>query len=248
MTSRKVIALLLLIPVFLIGVMLGCSDKTFTSTTAAINENASPTAFIPLEQGLRVSYVILEPETEYFDVEVTDPVNVAGHPGYTIRKTNRNTGEIDYSYRYQKGNAIFESGSTNTPGERILESPFVAGNNWDRFDTTTSPPVIIGGGNGDDDEEVGKDGDIIPGGSNKNNPDGSYSSMLIVAVESVETTGGKSYGNCLKVAWQTDESTYNYYWYAAGIGLVKFEYNYNSLAASDNRTIGVMTDFQTVQY
>lgn len=250
MTLIRMIWLALLIPVFLGVVISGCSEKTFTSSTAAFSQNSDPTAFIPLEQGLRVSYVILEPETQYFDIEVTDPVNIVGNPGFTIRKTDRNTGEIEVFYRYCKDNAIFETGSISFPGERILESPFVVGNSWDRFDTSSTTNIITDDifDNGFEDYEVNNDDEGYPGDSHKSKPGDGYTTMTIVGVETVESMNGNSFGNCLKVAWQTGESTYNYFWYAAGIGLIKFEQNYNTLAASSNHTIGVMTDYQTVEY
>ena len=247
MTSSKVIWLIVLIPIFMGLLIPGCSDKTFTSTTTTLSQDADPTAFIPLEQGLRVSYVVLEPESQSFDIEVTDPVNIAGNPGFTIRKTDRNTGAIQTFYRYKKDNAIFESGSTSSPGERILESPFVIGNDWDRFDLTTETNTIV-----DDivteEFQVNGGNDVNPGDTYKTKPGNGYTTMSIVGVETVESLSGISYGNCLKVAWQTGESTYNYYWYAAGIGLVKFEQNYNTLAASNNYTVGVITGYQTVKY
>ncbi len=247
MRSSRIIWLIVLIPIFLGLLIPGCSDKTFTSTTTAIPQDANPTVFIPLEQGLRVSYVVLEPESQHFDIEVTDPVNIAGNPGFTIRKTDRNTDEIQLSYRYQKDNAIFESGSTSSPGERILESPFLVGNSWDRFDLTTTTNTIIDDFV-DEEFEVNDGDEVDPGDSHKIKPGDDYTTMSIVGVESVESLSGNSFGNCLKVEWQTGESTYNYFWYAAGIGLVKFEQNYNSLAASSDHTIGVITDYQTVKY
>jgi len=92
------------------------------------------------------------------------------------------------------------------------------------------------------------DDDGLPIDLPKTNPGDAYTTMSIVGYDNVETLNGGSYGNCLKVAWQTGESTYNYYWYAAGIGLVKFMQNCNTLVASDNRTVGLMTDYQMVEY
>ena len=86
MRLGKLIWLLLLIPIFLGIIIPGCSDKTFTSTTTAVSQNADPTAYLPLEQGLRVNYVILEPETRYYDVEVANPVSIAGNLQWRLGK------------------------------------------------------------------------------------------------------------------------------------------------------------------
>lgn len=242
MHIRKPFWILLMTPVVVVALMQGCSDKTFTTTSVAIPENASATVYIPLDQGWRINYVLLEPETEYFEVEITDPVYVAGYPGFTVRRTNRQTGEIQTWYLYEKGTAIFESSSLQDPGARILESPFVIGNTWDRYDTSTTISTSLSG-NGEDSNDSG----IVPDG-HKTKPDGAYSTMSIVNIESVTAMNGMSYGNCLKVAWQTGESTYSYFWYAPGVGLVKFEQNINTISLIDNRTIGVMTDYQHVEY
>jgi len=245
MKSTKVLLGIVVIAAILVAAIPGCSDKTFTSMTAMISPDAQPTAYIPLEEGWRVTYVVLEPESGHFDIEVTDPVTVAGHPGFTIRKTDRATGQIVTFYRYIKDNAIFESQSLSQPGVRILESPFVVGNNWNRYDTVTTSVVID---NGIDDDGPGDTGKEDDEGSLKTIPDDVYSTMSIVAFENVQALNGIEYGNCLKVAWQTDESIVNYYWYAPGIGLVKYEQNVNLLSASSDRTLGVMSDYQLVEY
>jgi hypothetical protein len=246
MTSRKPFWFLLLIPVILFVVVQGCSEKTFTSSTSSVSPSANPTVYIPLEQGWRISYVVLEPEDKHFDVEVVDPVNVARNPGYTIRRTDRNTGEIGISYMYSKGNAIFESKSTTEPGVRILEAPFVIGNSWDRYDTSSTSSTILDGDS--EDFNLGKDGFSIFGDLHKVKPGMDYSTMSIVGFDDVQAMNGNTYGHCIKVEWRTSGTHVNYYWYAAGIGLVKYEHNSNGLSAGENYTLGVMTDFQKVEY
>ncbi len=243
MKSRIVLWVVILAVSTFIAAMLGCSDRTYTSTSTAVSQDASPTAYIPTEEGWRVSYVLFDAETQNFDLEVTDPVIVAGNPGFTIRRTDRTTDRTITFYRYIKDNAVFESESLSDPGVRILESPFVIGNSWNRYDTSTTAVVIDPG-----DGEEYDDGDDGQGGSFKTKPDGAYSTMSIIAVESVEALNGITYGGCLKVAWQTGESIINYYWYAPGIGLVKFEQNVNLLTASTDHPTGLMSDYQLVEY
>jgi len=249
MKTGRIFGLLGLITLFLGIVMPGCSDQTFVSSTTVVPGDADPDIYIPLEQGFRISYVLLEPETEYFDVEITDPATVAGNPGFTVRNTDRNGGQTETYYLYMKDNAIFKSGSTTYPGEKILESPFVAGKTWNRFDTTASGTGITSDTEDDWLNDVGDDQDDgDPGNTLKNRPDENYGQMTITGFETVEAVNGNKYGNCLKVAWQVDESTYNYFWYAPGIGLIKFEECKSLSAAADGQVLGVMTDFQKVEY
>ena len=249
MKVMKTVLLFCMISALLTLLITGCSDNTFSSSDDAESaQSAPPTVYIPLEQGLRVSYSIVQPESRYFDLEVTDPSRIAGHNGFRIRSVDRITGETSTFYRYAAGNAIYESSSLSSPGYKILEGPFSTGHGWNRYDTAVTNDDYDYG-NGDNGNGIGDDfkGDIEDM-FGKNNPGDNYGYMSIVGFEDVTALDGQTYGNCLKVAWQSSESTTNYYWYATGIGMVKFQYGFNYLSATDNSTIGIMTNYQTVVY
>jgi len=247
MTLKKPLFLFIIIPAIIIAAVVGCSDKTFVTSTAEINQQASPTAYLPLNEGLRISYIVLEPENQFFDLEVTAPVTIDGNSGYTIRQTDHINNLVTNRYRYVKGDAIFESQSQYDPGYKILEGPFVVGNSWDRYDT--SVPGTNGDGTNDDDDgsHQGK-GLTLWGDSFKGKPGDPFGTMTIVAFEDVTALNGTAYGHCLKVAWPIDPVRTNYYWYAGGIGLVKFEQGFNTVDPSEVATVGVMSDFKTVEY
>lgn len=248
MTVRKSLLLFFILPLIIVAVGLGCSDKTFTSSTRDVSEDASPLAYIPLEQGLRVNYAIFEDQqTRYFELEVTNPVTIHFNAGFQIRRTDRSTGEIGVVYRYVKDNAIFESTSTDDPGYKILEGPFVAGHSWNRYDTSTNTSSTSITDITDDGFD-GKDGLTIFGDGYKVLPDENFGTMSIVGFEDVEALNNVRYGRCLKVEWQIDPlRTYNY-WYVSGIGLVKFEETLNTLYADKEPVTVLMTDYQVVKY
>ncbi|MFH1701470.1 MAG: hypothetical protein ABIE07_12900 [Candidatus Zixiibacteriota bacterium] len=237
MTSIAVIALSIW--------FVGCSDNSFISSTSSISENAPATVYVQMEQGWRINYATVEPSTEYFSIEVTDPVSINGNPGFTIRHVNNTTNELWYTYMYSDGNAIFESSSTNQRGDKILESPFVIGHSWNRIEDNgssgTNDPNIYG------DNDGGNPPDGY-GYFNKTLPGSEYTIMTIAGKETVKTLDGKSHGNCLKVERQTGENSYSYFWYAAGIGLVKYENISGSLSSDNNRVLSIITDYQKVEY
>jgi len=239
-TSLVVIGILLTAS---IGIWSGCSTKSFSTSSVSIPANSSPAVYLPLTPGLRVDYTITEPQYQHFDLEVTTPTNVDGHSGYVIRKTDRDQNQISYSYRYVKGNAIFESYSTDDPGERILESPFVVGHQWNRFDTTTASDGTID--NGQDDANNGKGGGT---GFDKDKPGQAYGLMSIVGFEDVQALNGVTYGHCLKVQWQISPTACNYYWYYPSVGLVKYIAGNDLISSWDSQSTAVMTDFRVVEY
>jgi hypothetical protein len=218
MIRHKRIMSVLLVPCAWLLMVPGCSDKTFTTTSVAVPDDATPTAYLPLEVGLRVSY-----------------------GGFQIRRTEQATGGTSYCYRYAKGNAIFESDRPDEPGLRILEAPFVIGNSWDRYDTS----ITISAGGGVDPQD---DGDTTIIDAHKRSPGAAYSTMTIVGLEDVVAMNGRSYGHCIKVAWPVNATTINYYWYAANIGLVKYEYGVSTQGTGSGYAAGVMTDYQIVKY
>ncbi|MCK5126500.1 MAG: hypothetical protein KAR42_09610 [candidate division Zixibacteria bacterium] len=237
MSSRKILWSLLLTAIVFLMVMVGCSSKKFTNSSTTISDNADPTTYIPLNQGWRVSYTRTEPTTEHYDIEVADPVTIDGNQGYTIRRTVRSGSSFEQtiSYMYANSIAVYETSSTNDPGAIILKAPFTVGSSWDRSKTVIISDTTISGEDG--------------GGLHR--ADGNelaYNTMQIVAKESVLALDGLTYSNCLKVEWQIGEHSYIYYWYAANIGLVKFQVVPNALSASENNTISVMSDFAQIQY
>lgn len=249
MKVMKTVLLFCMASALLTLIIAGCSDNTFgSSVDAEAAQSAPPTTYIPLETGLRISYAVVQPESRYFDLEVTNPANIAGHKGFKIRSVDRITGATSNLYRYAAGNAIYESSSLSDPGYKILEGPFITGHGWNRYDTVITNDDYDYG-NGNDGQEIGND--IIEDLDNlfgKNNPGDNYGYMSIIGFEDVDALDGQTYGGCLKVAWQSSEFTANYYWYAAGIGLIKAQYGFNYLDPNDNSTIAIMTNHQTVVY
>lgn len=241
MTPKRVFLAVTAIILFVAITMPGCSDKTVTTTEVLTNPDSGALTYLPLTDGWRVSYVYLEPQSGQLNIEVADPVVIAGNPGFTVRQYDPNGPYIEVFYRYAKGNAIFESESLQDPGVRILEAPFVVGNSWDRNDTSTTSSVIT---------DLGADTGGTGGGgvTIKGTTGGSYTTMSIVSIEDVLALNDITYGNCIKVAWQTGPSIYNYYWYAPGIGLVKFEQDVDLFNLDAEHTVGLMTDYQQITY
>ncbi len=246
--TRYVSFVIILGIVILAGIWGGCTGREFTITSATSNITASPTEYLPLTRGLRVDYTVTIPQPQHFDIEVADPVTVDNYAGFTIRRTDRDLNQTTISYRYVKGNAIFETQSLDYPGARILEAPFEVGRSWNRFDTSTTTLTVDTTGSWIDTGNIVKSGSIDPGGFNKEIPGQAYGTMTIVGFETVRGSNGQSYGHCMKVEWQTGADTKNYYWYYAGVGMVKFAEGVSTLSSSEAQLEGVVANFQIVKY
>ncbi len=237
MNAKKFVTMVCLVGALAVAALVvSCSDKTFTTTVVTTPPGAVAKAYAPLEPGLRVDFAILGQSSRTFEIEIGDSVLVDGNRGFKCLLTDHQTGVTTTTYRYLKDNALFESTSTNDPGVRILEGPFVAGHSWDRNDTWST-------GNGGD---GGNDGGGAGGGYT--NKIQAASSMMIEGFEDVQALDGTIYSRTLKVAWSVDADHTNYYWYALGIGMIKYEEGFMRAAPDAATTIALMTDFQRVKY
>jgi hypothetical protein len=238
MKAKRTATLVCIIGILAImALVISCSDKTFTTVTNSNPPETTTPSYAPLEPGLRVSFVVLGQNGQSFDIEIGDSIMVNGNPGFQVRQVDHQTQATVVTYRYMKGNALFESASINDPGVRVLEGPFVPGHSWDRNDTWT----INGGGTLGGDDEGGIGGGYI---RKVLTP----ALMNIVGFEDIQALDGATYSRTLKVAWPVDADHTNYYWYALGIGMIKYEEGFMRAAPDAATTVALMTDFQKVKY
>jgi hypothetical protein len=238
MKAKKIASLVCLVGVLIMTALVaGCSDKTFSTTITTNPAETLPKAYAPLEPGLRVSFAIVGHSSQTFDIEIGDSVVVDGNPGFEYRQTDNHTGVTTTSYRYLRDNALFESTSVNDPGVRILEGPFIPGHTWDRNDTWSTNDGGAEGGNG---------GGGSGGGTTLKIH--APSIMTIAGFEDIQALDGAIYSRTLKVAWPVDADHTNYYWYALGIGMIKYEEGFMAAAPDAATTIALMTDYQRIQY
>lgn len=239
MRTTKTWASLILVCLMLAVLIPACSDKTFTTELSPAAEDAAVTQYLPLEQGYRINYMIYEPTQQNIQLEIKEPTKVLGNSGYKVEWKNRTSGAVQYFYWYKNGDEIWETNSLSDPGYCILDGPFSRGHTWNRYDTTSLNEY-----EDDEDGGGGKEDDYF----GKLRTDYAYNTMEIVGFENVRGYDGQDYGQCLKVEWQVAEYSYNYYWYSAGTGLVKFEYGYNPIDETSGHEVAIISNFRKVEY
>lgn len=229
MKSVSVLALVASAGWLAMSVIVGCSDKTFSSDVNISDPEVTEKSYAPLETGLRVSYAYVGQSYHTFDIEIGDSVTVYGYPGFKYVITDDYTGVTTVAYRYTRDSALFETSSLSEPGVRILQKPYLPGTTWNRNDVW-------------DDAANGQ-----TGASAAARPS-AWTSMTIVGFEDVRIYDGTIYSRALKVAWPLDDSHTNFYWYALNIGMIKYQLGYMASSPGASTTTALMTDFQRLSY
>ena len=199
----------------------GCSNnfvQAVAPTTYSIGEAAS---FFPLEEGYQASYQIgsIYGSSEIVSYTVGQDVSLLGQTA-TLWIAN-NDGRKDTSYFVQNGSSLVFYEDKKSEPEIILDFPLTLGKTWSRFDIPESQNIDTTGtdsGNIDKDSTLG-DGAL---GLTSTFPIEGTALMTVDKIESVELSDGSYYSSVVRVSNDAGGNTRNYYWYASGIGMIKY--------------------------
>jgi hypothetical protein len=235
----------------------GCSNNSSTtSTTADLTKTVAD--YFPLKQGQSADFSI---DNNWYSLTTEDRFTVGaltiidGQSSYLWLRQN-----VAYPARYDTGfiryesDAVYFYANATAGPEKLLEAPFEVGHYWQRFEPVT---VTIDDDNLLDDITDGddqKNGDTsftipisddkndnlggLPGsGTSKTFPTTGSNYMKITAIEDIQLNNGDSYKNCVCV--ENKSGTYtNYYWYAPGVGLVRYVLDATAESFPDGQIIG----------
>ena len=199
----------------------GCSNhfvQAVGPTTYSINEAAS---FFPLEEGYQTTYQInsIYGASERFSYVVGKDVSFLSETA-TLWIANSN-GRKDTSFLVQNGSSLMFYEGNNSKPEIILDFPLTLGKTWSRFDTPGSQIIdttSAGGGTINKDSTLGDNGVNLA----SNFPTEGQALMTVDKIESVELSDGSYYSGVARVSNDAGGNTRNYYWYASGVGLIKY--------------------------
>lgn len=216
----------------------GCSNhfvQAVAPTTNSIDEVAS---FFPLEEGYRASYQISSAYSDLGVVSYTVGKDVPFLGASATLWIANNNGHKDTSYFVQNGSSLVFYEEKNSDPEIILNFPLALGKTWSRFgtlesqitDTTGTGGVII-----DKDSTLGDIGVSLA----STFPIEGYALMTVDKIESVELSDGSYYSGVARVSNDAGGNTRNYYWYASGVGLIKYILGGNN---PENPTGGIQAE------
>ena len=243
---------ILTVSVMLSVIWIGCSE-TPTTTSSDQTNLADVTEYFPLNAGSSLYYMVTNAytsDTAYKKYTVGNQVLNGETVVFSWSMTDMDyTNLSETGYVYVSDNSIFHYENSGDIPEKLLEAPFEIGNVWRRY---TAPDDYYdddglateddGTGKDDDNGGVGEGNDDVIGGKYGDGNAKSYPSLgsnyfIVSALEDIKLDNGNSYDDCIKIENSTSTST-NCYWYAPGVGLVKYIQNINDETFPDGEVVG----------
>jgi hypothetical protein len=222
----------------------GCSDDTTEIITSGGSTGLTVTGvseYFPLTQGYSTMYEVVGEGTSEV-VTYTVGIEVA-FSGGTAREwiSYRPSVGYDTGYFQATSRALYYFSTLTSDPEKILQLPLTAGQTWVRSDysASTDDSVVTIFDKfyvyPDTNQVINPKDDDYGGGYFKNYPTAGQLSMSVEKVEQVRLANGALYTGSVKILNQNINNTYNIYWFAPGIGLVKYVMG----AATSTGTAGI---------
>ena len=204
----------------------GCSDDytEIISQPSASSETSEVTDYFPLDEGYVTEYVVrsgLQTETISFEVGRVTLTN----NGPLVSWFSWEGSTKDTAYLQATSSALYYYETIHSEPEKILEFPLQPGNSWNRWGSDPADDTVAY----DDyydfrqgfEDKFGIDlGD--PGGNPKLFPTEGSSTMVVEGTERIELKSGKFFSNTIRIAIEKASGSTNYYWFSAGIGLIRY--------------------------
>ena len=211
----------------------GCSDSSST-----ISESDQPQStvsqleqYFPLSTGRTLQYAVSNSETGKDTHEryvIGQGVSQNGHSGYIWIHTDLNYPDLsDTSYFYSDGTALYYYENPDARPEKILETPLETGRQWQRFEInpreaeegTNLIYILTDGKYKNDEPDDARPIDYLYGA--KSFPTLGSATMTVRGFEDIVLDNGQVIRDCCRIENSAGDY-YNNYWYAPGVGLVKY--------------------------
>ena len=239
----------------MIVIAAGCSG----SDRASVNSNGLLTSnvqnFFPLDEGSVKEFTVKSSNgaVNIVTFEVGAEIRV-GNDLATEWFVYDGNGNKSTSFVLASPSLILFYEDINSQAETILKLPLEVGSSWERFGENTSNgggDIFTGLINGGSDPKGLLDGNDTTSGGNKDGGNGSIDAgknfptdganrMEVDKFETVVLSKGASYSNALKLK-NGGLGGVNYYWFAAGVGLVKYVLGGQTDGSEAGATVGELT-------
>lgn len=239
----------------LLAGLTGCSRDVITGTATGPGSN-SVEYYFPLTEGYTTEYRVTRPngseETIRFEVGAS-----VSFPGSDAREwfAYDASGKKSTSYVEATSSALFIYETAGSAAERVLSMPLIAGSSWSRFGAESND--LAGGDQSDTtgggikgllDQGNGEDNGDKGGGTgtdySKNFPTDGSGNLTVERIETVVLSDGSTYSGSLKIK-NGGSTGVNYYWFAPGVGLVRYAIGASLDGNTSGATVGELQRFWT---
>ena len=223
-----------LVPAAIVALVLswaGCSNSVVKNVDVAANSPSPVLQYFPLSEGYTTVYATSTlgiPSQNTFTAGDTVQIGNAKAVRWIVQNQS---GALDTSYFVMSDSALFYLESRYADPEKILSIPFTVGSSWQRYFNYD----VTGYGNGNLGTYTGygwstwtvNDSILIKdttgsNGAAKNYPSEGANTFTIQAIEPVNVGSLGTFSGSLKVSNIGYNGTTNFYWFAPGVGLVKY--------------------------
>lgn len=196
--------------------------------------NSSLHDYFPVSSGYQITFSVQDAQGQELRVEqysASGATSVNGLPGVSwTGRDQTSSSEVSKGTIYWDQSAIYHQRDGSSRAEVLLQAPLDSAANWDRWsaidaktplDTnTTGDPTELDGG-------LGVDNDNKPADepTNSSFPTEGSSQFYVADLHSEVISGGITFTECLEIVNVGQSRTINRYWYAPGVGLVKYALN-----------------------
>ena len=217
--STKVAAIILIISAF----AWGCSGHFVTASDPVSFSNNDVVQYFPLDESYQSTFELTEVNqaSEFIVFKIGKKIPFLEDSAVQWISIVGNS--VDTGFIVVSSNSLTIYESSNSGGEKILDIPLTVGKSWSRFSS-------ISAGTEDDftiiitDNKLTNDSGVTgdSGVATKTFPTDGSAVMTVDKYESILLSNGDYYSNTVRISNDGSGSTRNYYWFAPGVGLVKY--------------------------
>ncbi len=217
--SSKIAAIILIVSAF----AWGCSGHFVTASDPVSFSNNEVVEYFPLDESYQSTFELtqINRASEFIVFKVGKKIPFLEDSAVqwiSIIGSSVDTGFIVVS---SSSLIIYESSSSG--GEKVLDIPLTVGKSWSRFSSISAGTeddftIII-----TDNKLTNDSGNTSDSGvTNKTFPTDGSAVMTVDKYESIQLSNGDYYSNTVRISNDGSGGTRNYYWFAPGVGLVKY--------------------------
>ncbi|MCH8026837.1 MAG: hypothetical protein IID63_01805 [candidate division Zixibacteria bacterium] len=217
--NSKIVAIILIISAF----GWGCSGHFVTASDPTSFSNTDVVEYFPLDESYQATFELTELNRASELIVFKVGKKIPFLEDSAVQWISKIGNSVDTGYVVVSSNSLTIYESSNSAGEKILDIPLTVGKSWSRYST-------ISAGIEDDFTIIITDNKLTNDTSNTNDsgvatksfPTDGAAVMTVDKYESIQLSNGDYYSNTVRISNDGGGSTKNYYWFAPGVGLVKY--------------------------